>query len=72
MFQSKVAEHILLDCGRGSLHPELFLELLLQYATFIDELDRHSQWTIHLFTCVTRGHPSHWPCAACRSRHRVH
>eukprot|EP00975_Prorocentrum_lima_P031173 6544203-Prorocentrum_lima.AAC.1 len=29
MFQSKVAERILLGCGRGSLHPELLLELLL-------------------------------------------
>eukprot|EP00975_Prorocentrum_lima_P048984 10248821-Prorocentrum_lima.AAC.1 len=43
MFPLKVAGHIQLSCGPGSLHPELLLELLLSCVTFTTHPDRHIQ-----------------------------
>eukprot|EP00975_Prorocentrum_lima_P044660 9357582-Prorocentrum_lima.AAC.1 len=40
MFQSKVADHIRLGCGLGSLPPVLLLELHLLYVVFIIKFDK--------------------------------
>eukprot|EP00975_Prorocentrum_lima_P024950 5239661-Prorocentrum_lima.AAC.1 len=42
MFQSKVAEHILLGCGRGSLHPELLLEWTIHLLTCVAGVIHHT------------------------------
>eukprot|EP00975_Prorocentrum_lima_P052837 11076715-Prorocentrum_lima.AAC.1 len=49
-----VADHILLGCGLGSLHPEVLLELQLWCATFIIKLDRRIRWSIHPLINVRR------------------